>query len=146
MSGLPISRRQAFVGFSAAATAAGLTVPVFAEPAELDAALLAACADYRAAAQEEARLEALPHHPFGSREQAVLEERTLAAVAQISAALDTVAAIPAASALGMRVKAELIESTFPEAVDACELSLEDSEVRLVLSLAQDLLRLTGGAA
>jgi hypothetical protein len=46
---LPISRRDAFTGFSAAAILAGMTVPVIAEPAAgADADLIRLCAEHAA--------------------------------------------------------------------------------------------------
>jgi hypothetical protein len=143
MSTLPIPRRNAFAGFPAAAILAGLAVPVFAEPAEPDAALLAACADFYAAEREEARVGGLPLRPFGSPEELAIEAQINAIGARLDSAL-MAASVPAVTQEGMRAKAALIQHMLPEALELFKLRTNDDEVRLVLSLAQDVLRVKDG--
>jgi hypothetical protein len=146
MSTLPIKRRDAFTGFSAAAILAGLTVPVFAEPAAPDATILAACAEFYEAKEDEARLDSLPAYGFRHPKELAVEAGLTACSARIDRALVTATSAAALTIAGLRAKAELVESVLPQAARDYGLEGDSLEILLAVSLAQDVLRLAGGAA
>lgn len=128
---LPVVRRQLLAGLALGAT------PL---PPGADAQLIAAVADWRAAAAEERRIGALPPHGWGSAEETAIEAQVLAQVDRKSAAVLTAALLPAQTQAGLQAKATLLRQTLPDAVGWHELTAEDGEIRLALSLAADILR------
>jgi hypothetical protein len=152
------SRRAMLGGAGATALAAAVVaVPTVATPAAAapamaatstvhpDAALIAAAAEFRAARAECDRLESLPslrlpyNHP-----EVLAHERKIADVCdRRMTAVDSAAEIPAGTTDGLRAKAGMVLDRLPEHVRYNEVDEDDGEIRLVLSLAADILRMGG---
>jgi hypothetical protein len=132
------SRRSAMLG-GLGAVLAGLIVPALAAETNLDAELIAACQQYLAAMDEEA---AMPNviYKDGSSDALAEQAQVDAIVLQMNTALDYAADAPALTRDGIRAKAALIHRMLPVDADAFELGPESPQIRLVVSLAADILR------
>jgi hypothetical protein len=122
-------------------------LPVIASPAVAgpassrdDATLLAACAEFHTAWADDQQLASLPDYPFGSPEARAVEEQSQATAQRMERALALAVLLPAATSAGLKAKADLVAARLPAALQDFCLSTEDDEIKLVLSLAADVLR------
>jgi hypothetical protein len=144
---LSVARRKILggaAGLFVAASAGQPARPAIAAPATAvsehpDAELIAAGEAFNAAHAEEKGFDHLPDYGYGSPENIANEEAFLLVILRKHEAIDAAADIPAKTFDGMRVKAGIILNRMPEALE-CSLSTEDGEIRLIMSLAEDILR------
>jgi hypothetical protein len=127
---MPVSRRAIL----AAAALPSAPLPARAAlAASGDAALLAACRDFQDTKGEEARCLATDD---------MQEADVVAWDHRHDAALQAAAELPARTLEGLRAKAQLVLAMLPAAVEEFSLSPDSDEIRVVLSLACDLLTQT----
>lgn len=141
-----LSRRLLFP--SAVAAVAAQAVPAEALPAlpaspppkvaPSDAALIAAAEEVGRTWAEEAAFDDLPIYALNSPESLANEARLLSIIERRYAAIEAAMQITAGTADGLRAKAVIIQQSLPAALEL-ELSTEHRVIKLVMSLAEDLL-------
>lgn len=123
-------------------TLAGVS-PRFRAPATfggLDGKLLEACARFSAAQVESLAIEAMPAAAFDSDEERAVNTRLNMLGDHSKDAIAIIASIPAVTHDGIWAKADALVRAFPLGPKTEKLEADDSEVRLALSLAADVLR------
>ena len=135
-------------GVLAAAAAALLAVPAGAVAMESnpDAELIAVHRSFRAAVRQEAAFGEAPSYPFGSPENEAKEKRLGDAILTQNEAVKASATLPARTLAGIRAKADLVAAALPKGLESFQLDENSPEIKLVMSLVNDLLRLSGEVA
>lgn len=135
-----LSRRGALASVLAA-TAAALPAVAIAATGR-DAALSAL---YRKFCHVNAQIRAIddaPEYEFGSYEEQQREAAATSLCIQEGQIVSELAAIPACSPSGLKIKATVLQTLLPGILRDCDLNEDTAEVHLILSLLHDM---TGGA-
>ncbi|GBR59011.1 hypothetical protein AA18889_1898 [Acetobacter senegalensis DSM 18889] len=135
------NRRTLLAGIIAAPIVAVLPATA-AEAVPVDAAFFAHYQKFNAVFRAAREMSRLPEPPANTPEGEAYEARFDALVSEECRLLSELAAMPAHTAQGQRIKAELILKLIPEHMAHTVIAEYDSNTQLVLSLARDLVRET----
>ncbi|WP_029604986.1 hypothetical protein [Kozakia baliensis] len=134
-----IARRSALAaGYGAVVT--GLLMPSTAKAAARqsdDSALLALCHRVHDCERQLKVLNADPARPLKREDLRAIEGQKTALVLEQYATVERIAEIPANSFHGVAAKAALVSMLLPIAVEDLDITMDLTEIRLVMSLAKD---------
>lgn len=138
---MSLSRRGALASVLAATMA---TVPVIAcATTNADSTALALCAAFWRVHGRIRAMDADPKLSYGSPEQKRFEAELAKLCWQEADILGQLASTPARTTTGQQGKASILQAILPSAFEDFDLGAESSEIRLVISLLDDL---AGGLA
>ena len=135
------NRRSLLAGIIAAPIVAVLPATA-AESVPSDAAFFAHYQKFNTVFRAVREISLLPEPPVNTPEGDAYEAKFDALVSEECRLLSELAAMPAHTAQGQRLKAELILKLLPEHMTHSVIAEYDSNTQLVLSLARDLVRET----
>ncbi|MFT8944406.1 MAG: hypothetical protein ABF931_09480 [Acetobacter pasteurianus] len=135
------NRRSLLAGIIAAPIMAVLPATA-AETVPSDAVFFAHYQKFNVVFRAVREMSRLPEPPANTPEGEAYEARFDALVSEECRLLSELAAMPAHTAQGQRIKAELILKLLPEHMTHSVIAEYDSNTQLVLSLARDLVRET----
>lgn len=137
-------RRSLFSGVIAASILAG-TGGIAQAGTNQDALLLHVCAEFNRAYATIKEIEGEPETKFGSPENMQWEQRLDYFSLRAEQLLDQISEMPARTYAGILAKADVIRKYLPQYIDEYEAAPESSQIRIVLSLMDDLLSKGKGA-
>lgn len=137
-----LSRRGALASVLAA-TVTALPVMACAATTNEDNAALALCAAFWRVHGHIRSMDADPELPYGSPEQKRFEVELAKLCWQEADILGQLASTPARTTAGQQGKASILRAILPTAFEDFDLGIECEEIRLVMSLLDDL---AGGLA
>lgn len=136
---LPTTHRRTLLTGAVAASIATATGSIAQAGTDPDAHLLHVCAKFNRTHATIQEIEAGPETEFGSPESIQKEKSLDHFVVREEQLLDQISELPALTHAGIIAKADVIRKYLPQYVDQYEADPESSQIRIVLSLMDDLL-------
>lgn len=136
---LPSTRRRTLFTSAFAASLMAATGCIAQAEANPDAQLLQVCDQFNTTHTIIQKIEAGPETEFGSPESIQKEKSLDYFVVREEQLLDQISEMPAHTQAGILAKAGVIQKYLPQYVDEYEAAPESSQIRIILSLMDDLL-------